>query len=58
MTQEWIDVQVQSSLDAGELAGLLNDPWMVGSWQEDGLIHLYYSLEDRLLARAIVRTYD
>jgi ribosomal protein L11 methyltransferase len=45
MTQEWIDVQVQSSLDAGELAGLLNDPWMVGSWQEDGLIHLYWPQE-------------
>ena len=26
--------------------------------QEDGSIHLYYSLEDRLLSRAIVRAYD
>lgn len=26
--------------------------------QQDGLIHLYYSLEDRLIARAIVRAYD
>ena len=26
--------------------------------QEDGLIHLYYSLEDRMLSRAVVRTYD
>lgn len=25
--------------------------------QEDGLIHLYYSLEDRILSRAIVRSY-
>jgi predicted GH43/DUF377 family glycosyl hydrolase len=26
--------------------------------QEDGLIHLYYSLEDRMLSRAVVRSYD
>jgi predicted GH43/DUF377 family glycosyl hydrolase len=26
--------------------------------QPDGLIHLYYSLEDRLISRAIVRAYD
>jgi len=26
--------------------------------QPDGLIHLYYSLEDRMLSRAIVRAYD
>jgi predicted GH43/DUF377 family glycosyl hydrolase len=26
--------------------------------QEDGQIHLYYSLEDRLISRAIVRAYD
>ena len=26
--------------------------------QEDGSIHLYYSLEDRILSRAVVRAYD
>jgi predicted GH43/DUF377 family glycosyl hydrolase len=26
--------------------------------QDDGLIHLYYSLEDRMLSRAVVRAYD
>ncbi len=26
--------------------------------QDDGLIHLYYSLEDRLISRAVVRAYD
>jgi hypothetical protein len=26
--------------------------------QQDGQIHLYYSLEDRLISRAIVRAYD
>lgn len=45
MGQGWIDVQVQSSMDAGELAGLLNDPWMMGGWQENGMIHLYWPHE-------------
>jgi hypothetical protein len=26
--------------------------------QQDGAIHLYYSLEDRLISRAVVRAYD
>lgn len=45
MGKEWIDVQVQISMDAGELAGLLDDPSMAGAWQEDGLIHLYWPQE-------------
>ncbi len=45
MGQEWIDGQVQGRLDSDELAGLLNDSWMTGVWQEDGLIHLYWPQE-------------
>lgn len=45
MTQEWIEVQVRISMDADEVAGMLNDPWMAGVWQEDGLIHLYWPRE-------------
>lgn len=45
MGQGWIDVRVQSSMDVGELAGLLNDPWMVGVWQEEGMLHLYWPHE-------------
>ncbi len=45
MGQEWIDGQVQGRLDSDELAGLLNDSWMTGVWQEDGLIHLYWPRE-------------
>lgn len=45
MGQEWVDVRVQTSMDAGELAGMVNDPWMTGVWQEDGLIHLYWPQE-------------
>ena len=45
MGQDWIDVRVRIDMDGGELAGLLNDPWMAGVWQEDGLIHLYWPQE-------------
>ena len=45
MGKQWIDVQVSGSMDAGELAGLLNDPWLMGVWQDEGTIHLYWSEE-------------
>ena len=45
MGQEWIDVRVPTSMDVEELAGALNDPWMAGVWQEDGLIHFYWPRE-------------
>jgi ribosomal protein L11 methyltransferase len=45
MGQGWIDVRVQSSMDAGELTGLLDDPWIAGVWQEDGVIHFYWPHE-------------
>lgn len=45
MRQGWIDVRVRSSMDAGELVGLLNDPWMAGVWQEEGIIHFYWPHE-------------
>jgi len=51
MGQGWIDVRVQSSMDVGELAGLLNDPWMVGVWQEEGMLHLYW-LHERWTSEA------
>ena len=45
MGREWVDVRVQTSMDAGELAGMLDDPWLAGAWQEDGVIHLYWPKE-------------
>ena len=45
MGQGWIDVRVKVDMDAGELAGMVNDPWMAGVWQEDGTIHLYWPHE-------------
>jgi ribosomal protein L11 methyltransferase len=37
-----VDVQIRSSVDAGELLGLLDDPSVHGAWQDEGMIHLYW----------------
>ena len=41
-TGDWVQVDVRTSLDAGELLGVLNDPDVTGAWQEDGHVHLYW----------------
>jgi len=43
MPDEWIDVTVRSDVDAAELLGLLADPFVQGSWQEGGTIHMAVS---------------
>ena len=40
--QEWVDVQIRTTIDAGELLGLLDDPTMQGSWEENGTLYLYW----------------
>ncbi len=42
MTNEWVEVRIRSSVDAGELVSLLNDPAVQGAWQEPDVIHLYW----------------
>jgi ribosomal protein L11 methyltransferase len=42
MPDEWIDVTVRSDVDAAELLGLLADPFVQGSWQDEGTIHIYW----------------
>lgn len=41
-TDDWIQVDVQTTLDAGELLGVLNDPAVTGAWQEPDCVHLYW----------------
>jgi ribosomal protein L11 methyltransferase len=38
----WVDVAVQSDLDAGQLLDLLDDPTVHGAWEDAGTIHLYW----------------
>ena len=42
MVSDWVDVQIRSELDAGELLALLDDPFVPGAWQDDRTIHLYW----------------
>ena len=39
---DWIQVDVKTSLDAGELLGILDDPAVTGAWQEPDCVHLYW----------------
>ncbi|MCP9447529.1 MAG: 50S ribosomal protein L11 methyltransferase [Nitrospira sp.] len=41
-TLDWIEVQIHSLLDAGEMLGLLDDPHVQGAWQDGETIHLYW----------------
>ncbi len=40
--QSFIDVHIALPVDAAELAGLLVDEGMMGVWEQDGVIHLYW----------------
>jgi ribosomal protein L11 methyltransferase len=42
MSSDWVDVQIRSTLDAGELLGVLDDSSMPGAWQEGRTLHLYW----------------
>ncbi|HEY7128270.1 MAG TPA: 50S ribosomal protein L11 methyltransferase [Nitrospira sp.] len=42
MTADWIDVQIRTHLDAGEVLGLLDDPCVPGAWHDGRTIHLYW----------------
>ena len=42
MLGDWIEVQIRSQLDAGEVLGLLGDPSVPGAWQDGRTIRLYW----------------
>lgn len=41
-SSDWVDVRIRSTVDAGELLGVLNDPSVQGAWQDEHAIHLYW----------------
>ncbi|HJT20231.1 MAG TPA: 50S ribosomal protein L11 methyltransferase [Nitrospira sp.] len=42
MGDEWVNVQVYSAVDAGELLAIMGDPSVQGAWQDGQSIHLYW----------------
>jgi ribosomal protein L11 methyltransferase len=41
-SEGWIDVQIRTAIDAAELLGALADPVILGGWEEQGVVHLYW----------------
>lgn len=41
----WVEIQIETSLDAGELLGMLDDPEVSGAWQDHGVIRLYWAAD-------------
>lgn len=63
MSTEWVDVQIRSAIDSGELLELLDDPALQGAWQDGHTMHLYWSSQswspDRLARlRLVLRQLD
>ena len=45
MTACYIDVRVTAQVDAAELAGMVNQPGLIGVWENNHVIHLYWEQE-------------
>ncbi len=41
----WVEIQIETGLDAGELLGILDDPAVTGAWQDNGVIRLYWAAD-------------
>lgn len=43
MPKDWVDVCIQERLDAGELLSRLDDSAVQGAWEDEGVVHLYWT---------------
>lgn len=43
MSNGWVDVCIQDTLDVGELLSRLDDATVQGAWEDGGAIHLYWA---------------
>ncbi len=46
MPIEYIEILVLASVDANELAGLLHQPGLLGVWEDQDRVHVYWDTED------------
>lgn len=42
MNKTFIDVAIRTSIDSGEIMGALNKSEFLGSWEEEGIFHIYW----------------
>lgn len=55
MTQNWIEVRIESSVDSGELLDQLDDPAVTGPWQESaGMFQHHLDRGGRLLLSGVL----
>jgi ribosomal protein L11 methyltransferase len=45
MTAEWIEVDIEASVDAGELLSRLEDPHVAGAWERESGVRLYWPVD-------------
>ncbi|HKE61246.1 MAG TPA: 50S ribosomal protein L11 methyltransferase [Nitrospira sp.] len=53
MSSDWVDIQIKSRIDAGELLAALEDSDVQGAWQDEASIHLYWPNHSWSLDRLI-----
>ena len=41
----YMAMTIQTMVDAGEIVGLLDDATLLGSWETDGIVHLYWPID-------------
>ena len=46
MNQNYVEIVVKEDIEAGDLLGMLEDGEFLGSWEESGVLHIYWP-EDR-----------
>ena len=42
MDRDFIEVVIKAEVDSGELLGMLNESEYLGSWEEEGILHIYW----------------
>jgi ribosomal protein L11 methyltransferase len=42
---DYVEVQIEGDLDSEELIGLLPDETVLGAWEDEGLLHIYWRTE-------------
>lgn len=42
MSKNFVEVRIKTCVDSGELLAMLDDPDLLGTWEDNGILHLYW----------------
>ncbi len=45
MESDYYDISISTNIDTGDLVSLLDDDMLLGSWEQDGTVHLYWPVQ-------------